>query len=77
MITFRHVDGTEYMVASGHEEEVIKRIRSEMMVDPGSNEKYMEVISNLVAEMFGVWINTDDEKTFLEALVELKILERV
>ena len=77
MITFRLIDGTEYVIKQGHENEVVQRIRSEMMTDPGSNQKYMEAISNLVADMFGFWINTQDEKAFLEALVDLKILDRI
>ena len=77
MITFRHIDGTEYKVATGQESSVIQTIRAEMLTDPGSNRKYMNKVSGLVAEMFGIWINTKDEKAFLEALVDLKILDRV
>lgn len=77
MITFRLIDGTEYKIAPGRESEVIERIRSEMMRDPGSNAKYMASISNLLAELFGVWVNTDNEKRFLEALVELKVVDKV
>jgi len=77
MLTFRLVDGTEYKVREGQECEVIRQIRREMMKDPGSNQKYMDAIGGLLAEIFGVWVNTENEKSFLDALVQLRVLDKV
>ena len=77
MITFRTVSGEEYAVAKGNEHEIIKALREGMFTDPGSNEKYMERLQNLIASMFNIWINAQDEKEFLKALVDLRILDKI
>ena len=77
MITFRTIDGQEYAVAKGNEHEIIRALRDGMFTDPGSNERYMERLQNLVAGMFNIWINADNEKEFLTALVKLRILDKI
>lgn len=77
MTTFRTPDGQTYKVGEGQEAKVVDLLRQGMWTDLKSNKKYMERLGDLVAEMFGIAINTEDEKEFLKGLVELKIIDKI
>jgi hypothetical protein len=76
MSTFRTPDGQVYRIPEGREGELIDLLRKEMWTD-FSKREYVERIANLVASMFGVWINTDTPKAFVDALVDLQLIDKV
>jgi len=70
-------NGTVYEITKGQEKDLVKELRRGMYTDPGSNKKYMERIGNLIAEARNHWINTENEKSFLQDLISLSVLKKI
>ena len=77
MHTYRDPNGDEYTIRAGEECQLISLLRKTMFTDPGSDLQYKHRVGNLVAEQYGVWLDTDDDKKFLEGLIDLGIMKRV
>ena len=77
MTTFRTLDGQTYEVKEGQEDKIVEMLRQGMWTDMGSNKKYMERLGDLVAETFGIAIDTENEANFLDALVTLEIIDKI
>ena len=75
-IRYTTMDGTEYIIRGNKARPLIEALRADMWTDPGSNEAYMRRLGNLVASLYGTVIDIENEKRFVQGLVELGILEK-